>query len=222
MRAARLLQILLILQNRGKQSCEALAQTLEVSRRTILRDVDALTEAGLPIIVHRGNQGGVELGFGYRSRLTGLDPEEAEAMGLLLAQMPTGLVDLGLAEAARRAQAKLREAFPDQTRAHMKRAQALFVTTPSPPAPPDPRRAAMALAVRENRIARLQAQSSVPVTIHPTALNITAAHWSVEDGLTRTLWPEDRWGVVNISARCFTTPCPGHDLRCAKRSAKTV
>ncbi|MGE3178066.1 MAG: HTH domain-containing protein, partial [Vicinamibacterales bacterium] len=61
MRASRLLQILLLLQNRGRLTSAALARELEVARRTILRDVDALTEAGLPIVVHQGNRGGIEL-----------------------------------------------------------------------------------------------------------------------------------------------------------------
>ena len=63
MRAARLLQILLILQNRGRQTSAQLGTELEVSTRTILRDVDAMTEAGLPIIVHQGNQGGIAVSY---------------------------------------------------------------------------------------------------------------------------------------------------------------
>ncbi|MGB5069258.1 MAG: HTH domain-containing protein, partial [Albidovulum sp.] len=146
MRAARLLQMLLILQNRGRQSCGHLAVALEVSRRTVLRDVDALTEAGLPVIVHRGALGGIELGFDYRTRLTGLSADEAEAMALILALMPPEVCDLGLAGAAARAQAKMREAFADQTRAEMSRASARFRVPQSAHASPDPRRAALAQA----------------------------------------------------------------------------
>jgi predicted DNA-binding transcriptional regulator YafY len=62
MRAARLLQMLLLLQNRGRMTSTQLAQELEVAPRTILRDVDAMTEAGLPVLVHKGNAGGIELG----------------------------------------------------------------------------------------------------------------------------------------------------------------
>ena len=60
MRASRLLRILLIMQNRGRQTSVQLAAELEVAPRTILRDVDAMTEAGLPIIVHQGHAGGIE------------------------------------------------------------------------------------------------------------------------------------------------------------------
>ena len=206
MRAARLLHLLLILQNRGRQSCAALARTLEVSRRTILRDVDALTEAGLPVIMHRGNQGGVELAFGYRTRLTGLDPDEAEAMGLLLALPPLALVDLGMAAAAIRAQNKLREAFPDQARAQMARALRQFPVPAAPLPAADPRREAMAQALRDCRIVRLQARSAQPVTVHPMALHLSATGWAVQDGLAGTLWPETVWGDINISAKRFGVP----------------
>jgi predicted DNA-binding transcriptional regulator YafY len=114
MRAARLLHMLLLLQNRGRMTSARLAAELEVSRRTVLRDLDAMTEAGLPVIVHRGREGGIELGFDYRMRLTGLDAAEAEAMGVILSAPPMDrLAALGLAEAGRRAAAKIWEAFPD-------------------------------------------------------------------------------------------------------------
>ncbi len=209
MRAARLLQMLLILQNRGWQTCARLSVELEVSRRTVLRDIDALTEAGLPVIMHRGPQGGVELGFDYRTRLTGLDSDEAEAMGLLLTLMPPELHDLGLARAATRAQAKIREAFPDQTRARMIRAQTLFHATPMPQATADPRRAALAMAVRRSGIVRLQSRSANPITIHPTALIMSPDGWAVVDALTGKHWPETAWGDIAISARGFVSTAGG-------------
>ena len=204
MRAARLLQMLLILQNRGRQSGAALAALLEVSRRTVLRDVDALTEAGLPVIVHRGAQGGVELGFDYRSRLTGLDAEEAEAMAMLLTLVPPELHDLGLSAAAARAQAKIREAFPDQTRVRMIKMQAMFRAAPGPtlPHPADARRAALARAIRDGRMVRLQARSDAPVTVHPTAMILAPSGWTLVDA-SGARWPEADWGSVNISARRF-------------------
>ena len=116
MRAARLLQILLILQNRGRQTSVQLADELEVAPRTILRDVDAMTEAGLPIIVFQGNGGGIELGFNYRTRLTGLAQDEAIALGLILSADTPMVSALGLENAAKRAQAKLIESLPDKTR----------------------------------------------------------------------------------------------------------
>ena len=114
MRASRLLRILLLLQNRGRMTSGQLATELEVARRTILRDVDALTEAGLPIIVHQGNQGGIELGFNYRTRLTGLAADEAEAMAIILSQPTSALAALGLASAGARARSKMLEFVPRQ------------------------------------------------------------------------------------------------------------
>ena len=100
MRAARLLRMLLLLQNCGRMTSRQLAGELEVTPRTILRDVDALTEAGLPVIVHRGHRGGIELGFNYRSRLTGLDRDEAEALAIMLNYPVPELSALGLDAAA--------------------------------------------------------------------------------------------------------------------------
>ena len=116
MRASRLLQILLLLQNRGRMTSADLARELEVARRTILRDVDALTEAGLPMIVYPGHRGGIELGFEYRTRLTGLADDEAEAVGIVLSRPVGRLAGLGIAAAANRARRKLLESFPDQVR----------------------------------------------------------------------------------------------------------
>ncbi len=69
MRASRLLLMLLLVQNRGRMTSVELAAELEVSQRTVLRDVEALSEAGLPMIVRAGRGGGIELGFNHRTRL---------------------------------------------------------------------------------------------------------------------------------------------------------
>jgi len=116
MRAARLLHILLILQNRGCTTAPVLAAALEVTPRTILRDVEALTEAGLPVLVHHGRNGGIELGFNYRTRLTGLAGDEAEALAVWLSAPPPDLAQMGMSEAAARARAKLVESLPDRAR----------------------------------------------------------------------------------------------------------
>src|SRR5690606_4948855 len=76
MKADRLLAILLVLQNEGKLSTRALAERLEVSERTIVRDMEALSMAGVPIYAERGSKGGWLLANGYRTKLTGMKAEE--------------------------------------------------------------------------------------------------------------------------------------------------
>ena len=204
MRASRLLRILLLLQNRGRMTSAQLARELEVARRTILRDLDALTEAGLPIIVFQGNQGGVELGFNYRTRLTGLDADEAEAMAVILGRPVVELAALGMAEAGERARAKLLESFPDPVRARIETARRRFRFDPPPGPEPDPRIPALAQAVRESRIVRLQARSRAPRAIHPEGLVLDAAGWAVIDALAPDVAiPRQAWGDINISAHTF-------------------
>ena len=204
MRASRLLRMLLILQNRGRLTSVALAQELEVAPRTILRDVDALTEAGLPIIVHQGNQGGIELGFNYRTRLTGLDADEAEAMAIVLTRPVPELAALGLATAGARARAKMLEAFPDRVRAIMDDARNRFRFDAPAANPSDPRLAALAEAVRHRRIVRIEAHSASPRTIHPSVLAMGPEGWRIIDALApdRPI-PLADCGAINISAKTF-------------------
>jgi predicted DNA-binding transcriptional regulator YafY len=203
MRASRLLQILLLLQNRGRMTSAALARELEVVRRTILRDVDALTEAGLPVIVHKGNQGGIELGFDYRTRLTGLAADEAEAIAVVLNRPTDDLAVLGIAEAANRARRKLIESFPDQVRERMAVAVRRFRFEASTAQTADPRLAALVDAVRGSNVVRIRAHKRRERTIHPAALVNTAQGWSVEDDLTGERIPIADCGDINVSARTF-------------------
>jgi predicted DNA-binding transcriptional regulator YafY len=107
-RADRLVGIILILQGRGALTCAALAEEFEVSRRTILRDISALSYAGIPVIAEGGRGGGVRLDESYRSGLTGLG--EGELRALVLGADAALAKDLGLGEAFRLGRLKLRAA----------------------------------------------------------------------------------------------------------------
>src|SRR5688572_20681299 len=98
MRADRLLSMMLLLQTRGKMTAETLAGELGVSRRTILRDLDALSIAGVPVYAEGGHGGGITLDEHYRSTLAGL--QEKEVRTLFLANNQTLLNEIGLGEAA--------------------------------------------------------------------------------------------------------------------------
>lgn len=114
MRADRLLSILFLLQAHGRLSARDLADRLEVSDRTIGRDMEALSMAGVPVYAERGRNGGWQLTEAYRTDLTGLT--EAELRSLALATTPGLLSDLGLGEAADRALAKLLSTLPTARR----------------------------------------------------------------------------------------------------------
>ena len=128
MRASRLLSILILLQMRGRQSATALARAFEVSVRTIHRDMDQLSAAGVPVFAARGSAGGFALRDGYRTRLTGMTSGEAEA--LLLAGAGSAAADLGIGAEAAAGQLKLLASLPPDSGASAERVSSRFHLDP--------------------------------------------------------------------------------------------
>jgi predicted DNA-binding transcriptional regulator YafY len=114
MRADRLVSILLLLQTHGRMSAPQLAKRLEVSERTIFRDMEALGTAGVPVVADRGARGGWSLMPGYRANVSGLNDVEAQA--LFVGNPVRLLADLHLDKASDRAMVKLSSGLPEVTR----------------------------------------------------------------------------------------------------------
>ena len=129
MRASRLLSILILLQLRQRLTATDLAAEFEVSERTIYRDIDALSAAGIPVYGDRGPGGGFQLLDGYRTRLTGLSADETEALGMI--GLPGPAAELGLGAAASAARRKLMAALPTEGGAIADRMAARFHVDPT-------------------------------------------------------------------------------------------
>lgn len=129
MQHSRLLSILLRLQAEGRVSARSLARAFEVSVRTIYRDVDSLSAAGVPVYSERGRNGGFRLHGGYRTQLTGLDRPEAQT--LLLAGAPFAATQLGLGPAVETVRLKLLAALPDAASRDAERVASRFHLDPT-------------------------------------------------------------------------------------------
>lgn len=114
MRANRLVSLVLLLRQRGQLSATTLARELEVSTRTVLRDIEALSAAGVPVYAERGRLGGFSLLPGFQTELTGLNHDEA--LALLIAGSRRGAQDLGLGSALASAMLKVVDALPESHR----------------------------------------------------------------------------------------------------------
>lgn len=119
MRAERLVALLFLLQQRQRATAAELAEALEVSERTVYRDVEALLAAGVPLWTEQGRSGGIRLMPGWRTRLDGLTGKEAAA--IFAVGVPELLAELGLGSALTAARAKVLSGLPAELRAYAER-----------------------------------------------------------------------------------------------------
>ncbi|MFF1543297.1 helix-turn-helix transcriptional regulator [Streptomyces sp. NPDC058291] len=190
MKSSRLVSILLLLQTRGRLTAAQLAEELEVSVRTVYRDVEALAAAGVPLYGDAGHAGGYRLLDGYRTRLTGLTADEAEA--LFLAGAPGAAAQLGLGSVLAAAQLKVRAALPAELRAHADRVSGRFhLDAPGwyteAGAHEAPYLTAVADAVWNNRVLhvvyrRWREPTDVERRLEPYGLVLKAGRWYVVAG----------------------------------------
>lgn len=187
MRAARLVHLLLLLQVHRKLTATQLAERLEVSVRTIYRDMEALSAAGVPVLAEPGPGGGCMLLDGYHTRLTGLTPDEAEALALV--GLPGPAADLGLGTVLAAAQLKVDAALPPELRRRAVRVRERFhLDAPGwfSRADDTPHLATLARAVWEERQADIgyeRAGGTVERTIHPLGLVLKAGKWYLVAGV---------------------------------------
>lgn len=188
MKSSRLVSILLLLQTRGRMTAAQLAEALEVSVRTVYRDVEALGAAGVPLYGDAGHAGGYRLLDGYRTRLTGLTTDEAEA--LFLAGAPGPAAELGLGPVLAAAQLKVRAALPAELREHVDRISGRFhLDAPGWYADADetPFLQTVADAVWNNRVLyamyrRWREPTDVRRRLEPYGLVLKAGRWYVVAG----------------------------------------
>jgi predicted DNA-binding transcriptional regulator YafY len=183
MLARRLLSLLMLLQSRGRMSAPALARQLEVSVRTVYRDIDSLSAAGVPVYGDAGRNGGYQLRDGWRTQLTGLTSGEARA--LFLAGLPGPAEALGMGEAAASAHLKLMAALPSDWQADAERVGSRFHLDPvdwfRDSAPADHLREVAHAVWNEQRL-RLRYESWTEVVereIEPLGLVLKAGAWYV-------------------------------------------
>lgn len=195
MRADRLLSILLLLQEHGRLSARRLAERLEVSERTVHRDMEALAMAGVPVWAQPGRQGGWELADGYRTDLTGLS--EGELRSLVLASASSQLRHLGVGEDLDRAITKVLAALPETRRTSARTAGSYIHVDPAGWRRPDdavPWLPDLEAALRAGRRVRIRYEratdeATVERTIDPLGLVVQGSTWylvAAIEGSTRT------------------------------------
>ncbi|KOV23359.1 WYL domain-containing protein [Streptomyces caelestis] len=211
-RADRLLSLLLLLQNRGRMTAPELAAELEVSVRTVYRDIEALGASGVPVRAERGPEGGYRLMEGYRTRLTGLT--DAEAGSLVLAGLPGPARDLGLGAVLASAQLKMEAALPGELAEQARRVRERFhLDAPAwfRDADPVPYLEPIARAVWERRVLRTHYRrwrGEVHREVRPLGLVLKGGIWylvALAEDTVRT-YRVSRFRAVTETGEGFTRP----------------
>ncbi len=193
MRASRLLTIQMLLQTRGRMGAQALADALEISLRTLYRDVDQLTAAGVPIYAERGRLGGFQLMPGWNTTLTGFTATEAQAV--FMSGLAGPAAQLGLGPDVSAAQLKLMTALPAAQRSDAQRLQSRFHLDPVAwyhGQDEVPHLATVSAAVWSDQQLQLRYESWNAVlqrTVNPLGLVLKAGLWylvAAAEGKTRT------------------------------------
>lgn len=201
--------MLLLLQRRGRSTAGQLAETLEVSERTVLRDVEALSEAGVPIFATQGAGGGIELVDGFETRLTGL--LEDEARSLFLAGQPEVARRLGLDTAARTARHKLLGALESDLREQAASLDSWFLHDPDPwegCGVPLVELRRLARCIRRRRQVELYHDDAPAAVVRPLGLVLKAGSWQLVVAGRRTLEVVDLEGLkaTRITRQPFSAP----------------
>ena len=181
MRASRLLSLQMLLETQGRMSAQALSEALEVSVRTLYRDVDQLSAAGVPIYAERGRNGGFALLPGWKTTLTGLTPSEAQAV--FLSGLPGPAQDLGLGSDVEGARLKLLSSLPASWREDAQRVSTRLHLDPVDwyrESDPTPYLPTVAAAVWSGHQVAMRYESwadTVERTVSPLGLVLKAGVW---------------------------------------------
>lgn len=209
-RAARVLEMLILLQRHGRMTAGELAATLEVTQRTVLRDVEALSEAGVPIYTARGSGGGIALLDGFRTQLTGFTSDEAAA--LFLVGQPQLAHRLGLGVATRNARHKLLTALSPALAPQVEQLSSWFLHDPDPWTGhriPHGELRRLARSVRERRTVEISFADRAPVSVEPLGLVLKAGSWLLvvtgHDGSAEVVCVDDLRGL-RLTRHRFTPP----------------
>ena len=218
MRADRLISMLMILQTRSKVTARELAAELEVSERTVYRDVTALSISGVPVYAERGPGGGIRLVETYRSNLTGLTREEVRALYMI--GIPQPLAQLGFGSELRGAMLKLAASLPSSLKSDEALARQRIYLDPEPWGRDRkpvlmPYLQTIQQAVWQGRILHVRYElfagpqiDSLDVVLYPYGLVAKGGEWYLvarqQDHIA--VLPVDRVIAAQIQGESFSTP----------------